>query len=59
MHQLEKEGQGGVADEKNCSSVKEFLNISEISQSIFIDETTEANKVDMCFFLKSKSKVYY
>lgn len=34
MHQLEKEGQGAVADEKNWSCVKEFLNISEINQSI-------------------------
>lgn len=34
MHQLEKKGQEGEADEKNWSSVKEFLNISEINQSI-------------------------
>lgn len=35
MPKLEKEGQGGVTDEKKTGpSVKTFLRISEISQSI-------------------------
>lgn len=60
MPKLEKEGQGGVTDKKNWSKRKDiFENFWD--QSIhflrFIEEKTDANKVDMCLFLKSDIKI--
>lgn len=56
MPKLNKEGQGGVADEKTGPSIKTFLSISEINPfPTFYRRETDANKVDM-FILKVRNQ---